>query len=61
MRQRHPDPVIDEIRAIRPQISAQFGQGSSRLAAYYIELQKQYQDRLLGSPRVPQEEDQPAA
>jgi hypothetical protein len=47
MKQTKSDPVIDEVREIRHRISARFGHDPSRLVAYYIDLQKQYQDRLL--------------
>jgi ribosome maturation factor RimP len=42
-----PDPVIDEIREVRHRISARFDHDPSRLVAYYLELQKRYQDRLI--------------
>ena len=44
-----PDPVIDEIREVRRRISARFDHDPERLVAYYMELQKQYGDRLLDS------------
>ena len=45
---RNPDdPVIDEIRDVRRRISARFGHDPTRLVAFYMELQKQYQDRLI--------------
>ena len=49
------DPVIDEIREVRHRISERFGHDPAKLVAYYMELQKQYKDRLLdtggnGSP-----------
>jgi hypothetical protein len=49
MKQNDPaaDPVIDEIREVRHSISARFGHDPSRLVAYYMELQKRYQDRLI--------------
>jgi hypothetical protein len=43
------DPVIDEIREVRHRISARFDHDPSRLVAYYMELQKLYQDRLIRS------------
>lgn len=46
-----PDPVIDEIREVRHRISARFDHDPSRLVAYYMELQKQYQDRLIHTPQ----------
>ena len=47
MKQTMSDPVIDEIREIRHRISARFDHDPARLVAYYMEVQKQYQDRLL--------------
>jgi hypothetical protein len=44
-----PDPVLDEIREVRRRISARFDHDPERLVAYYMELQQQYEDRLLGS------------
>ena len=55
---KSPDPVIDEIREIRRQISSKCGHDPVQLAEYYQEIQKQYADRLIGTP--PQA-DQPAA
>lgn len=47
MKQIEEDPVIEEIREIRHQISERFDHDPSRLVAYYMELQKKYQDRLI--------------
>ncbi|NKB72413.1 MAG: hypothetical protein GKR89_35500 [Candidatus Latescibacteria bacterium] len=47
MKQTQSDPVVDEIREIRHRISARFDHDPARLVAYYMELQKQYQDRLI--------------
>lgn len=47
MNQIPNDPVIDEIREVRHRISARFGHDPSRLVAYYMKLQAQYQGRLL--------------
>lgn len=47
MKQHHSDPVIDEIREVRHHLSARFDHDPARLVAYYMELQKQYQDRLI--------------
>ncbi len=41
------DPVIAEVREIRHRISARFGHDPEKLVAYYMELQKQYEDRLI--------------
>lgn len=47
MKQIPSDPVIDEIREVRHNISARFNHDPSKLVSYYMELQKKYQDRLL--------------
>ena len=47
MTQNLDDPVIDEIRAVRHRISARLGHDPTRLVAFYMERQKQYQDRLI--------------
>jgi len=47
MEQNLSDPVIDEIREVRRRISARFAHDPVQLVAYYMELQKQYQDRLI--------------
>jgi hypothetical protein len=46
------DPVIEEVREVRRRISARVGHDPTRLVAYYIELQKQYQGRLIGGPEA---------
>lgn len=45
-----PDPVIDEIRAIRREISAQFDHDPKRLVEYFMEFQEQFRDRFVASP-----------
>ena len=47
MKRNLSDPVVDEIREVRHRISARFGHDPTRLVAFYMELQKQYQDRLI--------------
>jgi len=47
MKQNLSDPVIDEIREVRHRISARFDHDPTRLVAFYMELQKQYEDRLI--------------
>lgn len=47
MKEMKSDPVIDEVREVRHRISARFGHDPSRLVAYYMDLQKQFEDRLL--------------
>ena len=48
MKRKLSDPVIEEIREVRHRISARFEHDPRKLVAFYIEQQKQYQDRLLG-------------
>jgi hypothetical protein len=43
------DPVIDEIRAVRSRISAQFNHDPDKLVEYYMELQKRHANRLVGN------------
>ncbi len=47
MKEINSDPVIDEIREVRHRISARFDHNPSKLVAHYIEMQKQYKDRLI--------------
>jgi hypothetical protein len=51
MRQHDSDPVIDEVREVRHRISARFDHDPSKLVTYYMELQKQYKDRLIKDER----------
>ena len=53
MKPSRNDPVIDEIREVRRRISARFGRDPERLVAYYIELQRRYQDRLIEPEKSP--------
>jgi len=46
-----PDPVIDEIREIRHRISAMCDHDPAKLVAYFRQIQDQYPDRLITSPR----------
>lgn len=48
------DPVIDEIREVRHEISARFDHDPAKLVAYYIKLQEQYRDRLLETEKRPE-------
>jgi hypothetical protein len=41
------DEEISRMRAVRHQISERFGHDPYRLVGYYIERQKQYEDRLV--------------
>jgi hypothetical protein len=55
------DPVIDEIREIRHRISERCGHDPARLVAYYMELQKQYRDRLIDTAKPSKRKDPEAA
>ena len=62
MKQNLSDPVIDEIREVRHRISARFDHDPVQMVAFYMEMQKQYQDRLIeATPSAELRRDQPAA
>jgi hypothetical protein len=61
MKQDPSDPVIDEIREVRRRISARVDHDPARLVAYYMELQKQYQHRLIETVKSAERTDQSAA
>ena len=46
------DAVLDRIRQARHQISEEHTHDPEKLVAYYIELQKQYSQRLLESSQI---------
>lgn len=52
MKQSQADPVIDEIREVRHRISARVDHEPARLIAYYIVLQKRYEDRFVAAVSV---------
>ncbi len=47
MKKIESDPVIDEVREVRHRISARFDHDPEKLVAYYIEMQKRHQERLV--------------
>ena len=57
MKQNLSDPVIDEIREVRHRISARFGHDPTQLVAFYMEMQKQYQDRLVETTKSSEDRD----
>ena len=61
MKQKPSDPVIDEIREVRRRVSASCGHDPAQLVAYYVEKQKQYQDRLIDPAERSDNRGQPAA
>lgn len=61
MRQNLNDPVIDEIRKVRRRISARFAHDPAKLVTFYIEMQKQYQNRLIKTANSAGHKHQPVA
>jgi hypothetical protein len=61
MQAKHNDPVVDEIREVRHRISERFNHDPARLVAYYMELQEQYRERLVGPERSPEQQADPSA
>jgi hypothetical protein len=55
------DPVVDEIRAIRHEISERFGHDPVLIVEYYMKLQEQYADRLISSPQHSRDRGKSAA
>lgn len=49
------DAVISGIRKVRHQTSEEQAHDPQRVVAYYLELQKQYRERLLESPEAEDE------
>jgi len=47
------DPILDRIREVRHQISAEFGHDPKRLVAYYADMEKEFSGRFT--------EDRPAS
>ena len=54
------DDAIEEVREIRRKISAQFDDDPVKLVEYYMELDKQYEDRLV-DPRTRRKQGKSAA
>ncbi|MCK5719045.1 MAG: hypothetical protein KAH84_03740 [Thiomargarita sp.] len=48
------EPTLTRIRKVRQRISAECGHDPYKLVKYYIEFQKQYQDRLIPKKSVNQ-------
>ena len=46
MKQRQSDAVVNDVREVRHRISARFDHGPARLVVFYMEMQKQYRNRL---------------
>ena len=61
MNQQQSDPVIDEIREVRHQISARVDHDPTRLVEYYMKFQERYRDRLVDTSKISERADQSAA
>jgi hypothetical protein len=61
MNQQQSDPVIDEIREVRHQISARVDHNPARLVKYYLKPPEQYRDRLVDTSTTTERTDQSAA
>lgn len=44
------EDLIEEIRAVRHRISAEFGHDPEKLIAYLMELQEEHPERLIRAP-----------
>ena len=55
------DPVIDETREVRHRISERLNHDPIRVVHYYMELQRQYEDRLIDSHRPASEKERSAS
>lgn len=53
------DPIIQQIREVRRQISAEFQHDPARLVAHYIELEKQSRRRFVRSNLTEAMEEEP--
>jgi hypothetical protein len=58
------DPILEEedeeiarLRAVRHRISERFGHDPYRLVSYYMERQKEHEDRLVQAPESEAAED----
>lgn len=56
-----PDPLIDEIRAIRRRIWEEHGNDIDRLLEHYMEYDRKFSKNLISPPSEPYEEDKSAA
>jgi hypothetical protein len=53
------DPAIAKIREVRHQISAEHDHDPRKVVEYYIEMQKQYQARLIEGLEDEEKENRP--
>jgi len=50
-----PDAIVDEVRAIRAELSARFGNDVAKLCEYLREREVQYGDRVVKPGKLPAE------
>jgi hypothetical protein len=48
-----PDAIVDEVRAIRADILAQFGNDVGKLCEHLREMEAQYGDRVVKGNKLP--------
>lgn len=60
-KQDPPDPLLDEIRAVRRRIWEEHGNDIGRMIEHHMEYEKQFPERLISPPSEPYEEDKSAA
>ncbi len=53
------DPAIAKIREVRHRISEEHDHDPRKVVEYYIEMQKQYRERLVESPANEEKQSQP--
>lgn len=53
------DPAIAKIREVRHRISAEHDHDPRKVVEYYIEMQKQYRERLVASSTDEEQHSQP--
>ena len=58
---KRSDPVVDEIRAVRSRISAQFDHDPDKLVEHYMALQERHADRLIGNAKDSAPKDEAVA
>ncbi len=56
-----PDPLIDEVRAIRRRLSERFGNDVDRLADHLKTIEKQHKGRVIKAPDRPGDEQSSVA
>jgi len=61
MKQRQSDPVFNEVREVGHRISARFEHDPLRLVVFYMEMQRQYHDRLSETAKNGGRNGQPGA